>query len=83
MVPPGWSAKAECKKWNAKGTSKKAGAEREPAHVNTLVCLRPRADLAACAHSSGPWFRGKGKTKQNIATNTKKYEVDNKNMIRM
>ena len=37
--------KVECKKWSAKGTYRKASADREPTtHVNTLVGQRPRAD---------------------------------------
>ena len=37
--------KVECKKWSAKGTYRKASAERHSkTHLNTLVGLRPRAD---------------------------------------
>ena len=37
--------KVECKKWTAKGTYRKASADREPTtHVNTLGGQRPRAD---------------------------------------
>ena len=37
--------KVECKKWNAKGTYRKASAEREPTQdLNTLGGQRPRAD---------------------------------------
>ena len=37
--------KVECKKWSAKGTYRKASADREPTtHVNTLGGQRPRAD---------------------------------------
>ena len=43
--------KVECKRGECRGGS----AERQPTtHVNTLVCLRPRADKSACAHSAGP-----------------------------
>ena len=38
--------KVECKKWSAKGTYRKASAEREPTQdLNTLGGQRPRADL--------------------------------------
>ena len=38
--------KVECKKWSAKGTYRKASADREPTtHLNTLGGQRPRADL--------------------------------------
>ena len=38
--------KVECKKWSAKGTYRKASADREPTqNVNTLGGQRPRADL--------------------------------------
>ena len=47
--------KVECKKWSAKGTYRKASADREPTtYVNTLVGQRPRADLIAYAHSALP-----------------------------
>ena len=37
--------KVECKKWSAKGTYRKASADREPTtHLNTLGGQRPRAD---------------------------------------
>jgi hypothetical protein len=37
--------KVECKKWSAKGTYRKANADREPTtHPNTLGGQRPRAD---------------------------------------
>ena len=37
--------KVECKKWSAKGTYRKASADREPTtHANTLGGQRPRAD---------------------------------------
>ena len=37
--------KVECKKWIAKGTYRKASADREPTQdVNTLGGQRPRAD---------------------------------------
>ena len=37
--------KVECKKWSAKGTYRKASADREPTtHLNTLGGPRPRAD---------------------------------------
>ena len=37
--------KVECKKWSAKGTYRKASAEREPTQdLNTLGGQRPRAD---------------------------------------
>ena len=37
--------RVECKKWSAKGTYRKASADREPTtHVNTLGGQRPRAD---------------------------------------
>ena len=37
--------KVECKKWSAKGTYRKASADREPTQdVNTLGGQRPRAD---------------------------------------
>ena len=39
------SAQDECKKWSAKGTYRKASADREPTQdVNTLGGPRPRAD---------------------------------------
>ena len=38
--------KVKCKKWSAKGTYRKASADREPTtHLNTLGGQRPRADL--------------------------------------
>ena len=38
--------KVECKKWSAKGTYRKASADREPTQdLNTLGGQRPRADL--------------------------------------
>ena len=38
--------KVECKKWIAKGTYRKASADKEPTQdVNTLGGQRPRADL--------------------------------------
>ena len=38
--------KVECKKWSAKGTYRKASADREPTtHPNTLGGQRPRADI--------------------------------------
>ena len=48
--------KVECKKWSAKGTYRKASADREPTtHLNTLGGQRPRADIrSASAHSAGP-----------------------------
>ena len=49
--------KVECKRGECRGVS--AGREPET-YVNTLVCLRPRADLNACAHSAGPGFRDHG-----------------------
>ena len=50
--------KVECKKWSAKGTYRKASADREPTtHPNTLGGQRPRADTqGASAHSAGPGF---------------------------
>ena len=37
--------RVECKKWGAKGTYRKASADREPTtHANTLGGQRPRAD---------------------------------------
>ena len=43
--------KVECKRGECRGGS----AERQAsAYLNTLVCLRPRADLIAYAHSAGP-----------------------------
>ena len=37
--------KVECKKWSAKGTYRKASADREPTQdLNTLGGQRPRAD---------------------------------------
>ena len=46
--------KVECKKWSAKGTYRKASADREPTtDVNTLGGQRPRADLSgSSAHSA-------------------------------
>ena len=45
--------KMECKRGECRGGS----AERQPTtHLNTLVCLRPRADLIAYAHAAGPRF---------------------------
>ena len=50
--------KVECKKWSAKGTYRKASADREPTQdLNTLGGQRPRADTqGASAHSAGPGF---------------------------
>ena len=64
--------KVECNKWNAKGTYRKASAERHSTkHLNTLVGLRPRADLNTCAHSARPWFWGKGNKNKSDTTNKK------------
>ena len=47
--------KVECKKWSAKGTYRKASADREPTtHANTLGGQRPRADSNAYAYSARP-----------------------------
>ena len=52
-MPKRWSTKVERKKWSTKGTSRKEHAEREPStHVNTLVCLRPRADIEPAERES-------------------------------
>ena len=57
-----WSAKAECKgrmqRQSAKAESKeeKCKGRKSATYVNTLVCLRPRADFIAYAHSAGPRF---------------------------
>ena len=49
--------KVECKRGECRGGS----AGRQPTtHVNTLVCLRPRADLIAYAHSAGPGLEENG-----------------------
>ena len=44
-------------RWSAKGTYRKASAERDSTtDLNTLVGLRPLADLIAYAHSAWPRF---------------------------
>ena len=54
----GEKKKVECKKWSAKGTYRKASADREPTtHLNTLGGQRPRADLWATASSADLRFR--------------------------
>ena len=66
------NAKSGVKKWSAKGECKggvqrveckrgECSADRNPeTHVNTLVCLRPRADSIAYAHSARPRFEDYG-----------------------
>ena len=57
--------KVECKKWSAKGTYRKASAERHSTQdLNTLVCLRPRVDLPLARIPPGQDLGEQGKRKQ-------------------